>query len=472
MTVTGSAARRSRPGALRTRPAAIVEQHGHLLRGSFWLLASVAANAFFGFAFWLFAARLDATDDVGRAAALFSSVMFVNYATNMGLPIAVARYAPDDGGPSTVLFNWSILYTGVSSLVGTLLFLAFLPESVSDTLLQWGWGVGALLFLVVVFGMSCAVLVEVRLMALRRWGWVFVRVALVGVIRFALVLVHPVGDDALWLFLVVAGIPALSGFVGYLVLLRRRRSAHPLRPLPASWRPGLRYSSVNYLGMLAVQAPTFALPLIVAVEVPSAENAAWYVAFSITSVVFLVPHTLGQVLLVEGGKGGADLNRQVRLALALALGFMALVALAARVGSDLVTMVYGDDYADAAAILPTLVLAGVGWAVTSICLTKARVEENVAAIVIIAMALAVGILTPALLLVGEEGIEGAARAWLIGNLIAAFTAVLVTMRHARRGALAADAAWLEDAHDDHDAHDAHDAHDGDEPAPSGALSAG
>lgn len=437
------------------RPRALVRDHGHLLRGSAWLLASVAANAFFGFAFWFIATQLDSKTEVGRASALFTAVLFINYLTNMGLPVAVARYAPDDGEGSTVLFNWALVYTGASSVVGTALFLLFIPDSMADTLLQWGGPIGALLFFVTVFGMSCAVLVEVRLMALRRWGAVFGRVAVVGLVRFAFVLVHPIGDEALWLFLVVAGIPALSGYVMAGWLLVRRRSAHPLRPLPETWRPGLRYSSVNYLGILLVQAPTFALPLVVAVEVSSPQYAAWYVAFSIASVIFLVPHTLGQVLLVEGGKGGAVLARQVRLALGLALGFMAVVAVAARFGSQIVTLVYGEDYADAADILPTLVVAGVGWAITSICLTKARVEESMAAIVVIAGTLAVAILGPALVLVGRDGIQGAALAWLVGNVVAAVVAAVVTLGRGRQGALEADTAWLE-------------VPDGDEPA--GALS--
>lgn len=429
--------------ATRTGPRSLVDDHGHLLRGSAWLMSSVAANAVGGFAFWLIAARLDSTDEVGRAAALFTSVLFVNYATNMGLPVAVARYTPDDSPSSARLFNWAILYTGASSVVGTVLFLVFLPDSVADTLWAWGRPAGAVLFTALVFGMSCAVLVEVRLMALRRWGWVFARVALVALVRFALVLFHPVDDDAVWLFLVVAGIPALSGFAGVVILGARGRPRHPLRPVPASWRPGLRYSSVNYLGVLAVQASTFALPLIVLVQVSPSENAAFYVAFSITSVLFLVPHTLGQVLLVEGGKGGADLSHQVRLALALAVGFMVVVALLGRVASGLVTVIYGENYAAAARILPTLVAAGLGWAVTSICLTKARVQENVHAIVTISMTLAVAILVPAVVLTADRGIDGAAEAWLIGNGIAAVVAAVVSGgSRVRRGALVADAAWL------------------------------
>ena len=417
--------------------------HGHLLRGSAWLVTSVAANAIGGFAFWLVAARvLDSQDDVGRAAALWTSVLLVNYATNMGLPVAVARYAPDRDAGSRSLFAWSMLYTTTASVLGSVLFLVFAPADVTEPLSAWALPVQLVVFTVLVVGMSLAVLVEVRLMALRRWGWVFTRAALVGLVRLPLVFFHP-GDNAdLWLFLLIAGAPAISGFVGAAVLGKPVRRHH-LWPVPPAWRAALRYSWINYVGVLAVQAPTFVLPpLIVAPQVSDASYADFYVAFSITTVIFLVPHTLGQVLLVEGGKGGASLAHQVRLGLVLATGLMVVVAVLVQLGSGLLTVVYGEDYQSAADILPTMVTAGVAWAVTSIYLTKARVEENASAIVTIAVTLAVAILVPALVLTSRDGIEGAAQAWLLGNVIAAAVAVLVSARaRVGRGTLASDAAW-------------------------------
>ena len=308
------------------------------------------------------------------------------------------------------------------------------------------------LFTAFAIGMAFAVLLEVRLMALRRWGWVFTRVATVGVIRLPMIFVNPVGDDALWLFMLVAGTPAISGLVGVVALGVRRIGA-----LPADWRPAARFAGVNYVSLLLVQAATFALPLIVLVEVTPSENAAFYVAWGIATVIFLIPHTLGQVLLVEGGKGGATLSHQVRLALELALLIMIGLTVLTFVGSDLVTSIYGAAYEPAAEILPTMVGAGIAWAITSIFLTKARVQEDASAIVAIAVTMAVAILVPALLLTGEDGIEGAARAWLIGQVVAATVAVLAAGRAAvRRGTLAVDAAWL--------------AKEAVEPAPSGVGS--
>ena len=93
-------------------------------------------------------------------------------------------------------------------------------------------------------------------------------------------------------------------------------------------------------------------------------------------------------------------------------------------------------------------------------ISKARVEQNIGAIVTISLALALGILLPALALVAHDGIDGAAKAWLIGNAIAAVTSLVVAGRtRVMRGALVADAEWL-------------DSPEGDEPTTTRALTPG
>ena len=65
---------------------------------------------------------------------------------------------------------------------------------------------------------------------------------------------------------------------------------------------------------------------------------------------------VGQALLAEGGKDGAELRSQVRVALVLTTALMGVAAVVATVGRELVTVVYGDDYGDASRILPALVV--------------------------------------------------------------------------------------------------------------------
>jgi O-antigen/teichoic acid export membrane protein len=414
--------------------------HRHLITGSAWLIAATVVAALGGFAFWLVAAHVDSTTNVGRASALFTSAQFLNYATGMGLPVAVARYAHDRTRDTRVLLQWALLYTTATSIVGTAVFLLFVPHSLAAPLLVGGDALGFVLFTIIVTGMSFTLIVDMRLMALRRWGWVFGRALVVTIVRMPFVWLHPVGNDALWLLVLVGGTQALSGLVGAAVLQGRTWDA--LIPLPANAARVFRYASVNYLGQLAIQAPFFALPVIVLLKVRPATNAVFYISWSVMAVVLLSVQMISQALLAEGGKGGARLGAQVRVALYLALGFASFCSLIAYLGADSVTTLYGAAYSHAAHLLPILVLATVPWAVTVTLLAEARVRESTFSTVAISVAFAVAVLVPAGILTIHDAADGAATAWLDGNAAAACIAIAVVVAGRIRGGLRASGASL------------------------------
>ena len=75
------------------------------------------------------------------------------------------------------------------------------------------------------------------------------------------------------------------------------------------------------------------------------------------------------------------------------------------------------------------------WALTSLYLAEARILHRNVATVAITVTLTVAIIGPALVLVPDQGIEGAKTAWLVGNLVAAAVAVVLTAVTRRRDAL-------------------------------------
>ena len=91
---------------------------------------------------------------------------------------------------------------------------------------------------------------------------------------------------------------------------------------------------------------------------------------------------------------------------------------------------YGENYRDAAHILPAMMAAGIPWAITSLYLTEARVLHRNVVTVVITMTLTLSIIVPALILVPGSGkghgLDGASTSWLIGNCIAAVVAVVAT----------------------------------------------
>jgi O-antigen/teichoic acid export membrane protein len=162
----------------------------------------------------------------------------------------------------------------------------------------------------------------------------------------------------------------------------------------------------------------------VLVNVPAELNASFYVAWSVTMIAFLVPATIGQVLLVEASRAR---NRwaHIRTAGGLSLGVMGLASLAGWARPDVITSLFGSGYRPAAQVLPRLLAAGIPWAITSVALADARVRGDSRGTLAITLMLAFGVLVPATLLVPKHGITGASEAWLGGHLITAALATLV-----------------------------------------------
>jgi len=397
--------------------------HRHLLTGSVALVLTAGVQAVSGALFWLIAARVDTQTDVGHATALFTSVLFVAFVAGLGQPVAAARYAAGRTRDDHVLYAWGALTTAVASVVVAIVYLLVVSPPAVDELREWHGALGPAVFIFLCTGTALSLLLDVRLMTQRRWGLVLVRASIVGVARFAMLVLPVDGDRAVWL-LVVAALPAaVSGFAGTALLPKVTGDRHRLGPLPATTRAMVRYSLVNWASTLTYQAPTFAMPVIVLVHVDADRNASFYVAWGVAALACYVPTAIGQALLAEGGRDGAHLRSQVRLAIVVAGGLMVVGAAAATLGRDLIVTLYGADYRDAADVLPALVIAAIPWAVTSVYLTEARVRHRSGATVLITAVLSFSILVPALILVPEDGIDGAATAFLVGNIIAAVVAL-------------------------------------------------
>jgi O-antigen/teichoic acid export membrane protein len=396
--------------------------HRHLLTGSAALVLTAGVQAISGALYWLIAARGDTQTDVGHATALLTSVMFVAFLGGLGQPVAAARYAAGRTRDDHVLYAWGALALAVATAVFSLGYLVVVSPAAVDELRGWHgmWGPG--LFVALCVGTGLSLLLDVRLMTQRRWGLVVLRATIVAVVRFPLLAIPVETDRAVWL-LVVAALPtAVSGFVGMGLLPRVTGDRHHLGPMPATVRPMVRYSAVNWASTLTYQAPTFAVPVIVLVNVDPDLNASFYVAWGMAALAAYVPMAIGQALLAEGGRDGAHLRSQVRLAIVVAGGLMVLATVLATLGRGVVVSLYGDDYQEAADIMPALVAAAIPWAVTSVYLTEARVRHRSLATVAITVVLTVSILGPALVLVPEHGLEGAAAAFLGGNILAAIVA--------------------------------------------------
>jgi O-antigen/teichoic acid export membrane protein len=152
----------------------------------------------------------------------------------------------------------------------------------------------------------------------------------------------------------------------------------------------------------------------------------FFIAWSITVVIFLVPHTISQVVLAEGSRKSASRQQQLRHGLIVSVGLMLLVTAATVVGAGVLPLIFPRGYELAVVLLPRLVAAGIPWAYTCMCLAKARVEGHHRHTVAITVGFALFTLVPVSLMTARYGTDGAASAWLLGNIAAAVLAYAVT----------------------------------------------
>lgn len=411
-----------------------------LLQGSAWILIALALQSVLGFAFWVAGSRVASTTELGRASALYTGIQFVNYASGLGLTVALARHAVDRSRESDALFGWAIGATVVSSMVGGTWYLA--ASSSASTDIVTGSPAGWILFGAYTAGSSIGLLADVRLMAHHRWGFMVGRIAITGLVRLALVPFHGDIEPDRWLYHLMLAPLAIGGVVAAL-LLPRVGAGRISFARPAGLASVARYSGVNWAATLASQAPQFVLPLVVAQSVASSTYANFFLAWTVTGLVFLVPGAIAQVLLVEGAKDASGQpdreprSDRAREALGFSLGLAVLALLGAIVAGRLMVVLFGDGYRSAGRTLPLLMAAGIPWSVAAVRLAEARIRRDQLATVAITMTLGLGILVPTVIWVPRHGTGGAVAAWLLGNAAAAIVAVALHQRRrpvARLGA--------------------------------------
>ena len=384
-----------------------------------------------GLAFWLLAARLVEVDVVGESQALYQAIIFVNYVGNLGLPLAIAKFAgPDDAN----LANWITSVRVSAAAISTALFMVIAARAdLLDPIWEMGTLAGGFTFLVLGVGLGLAVLMEARLMTLRLWKWVVIRGAVAALGRLPLLIPLLLGDldgqrGSFWLFVVVTVPVALSGY-GAAVALRvtRDHTSHLVPRRPPETSELSRFAAVNWAGLIATQGPVFAVPLIVAFTVDSAANAPFYVAWSFGAIAFVVPQVIGQVTLSEASQDGSA-DAKLLHALRLALVLTCVASVGAQFTAGVLARIYGPDYAEMADTIPLLVVASIAWSYVALALTASRIRGQHIEQLLLSGTFLLTTMVPTLILTPSRGPEAAIWCWLAGNVTTALLAAFLHFR--------------------------------------------
>jgi O-antigen/teichoic acid export membrane protein len=383
-----------------------------LYRNSFAITLSGIIGSLFGLLFWLAAARLMSTAEVGLGTAIISVIVLITSLAMLGMDIGLTRYLPETTDKSA-LYSTTFVVTFCVSIVITSIFLAGLSFfSPSLLFLRQGWY--SLSLFSVIGAVSVYQLAYTALIASRRGDLSLFQNLSLGLRVPLLLFIYPFGVLAIYSAYGAAYFVALV--IGSLLLINQGISLKPTLDFVAL-RKILRFSFGNYTAMLFTWIPGGIIPLLVLDIVGASANAYYYIAYSIYSVLLMVSAAVSLSLMVEGSHNvplRESAFKSIRLLMSVLIPSVLIVFLF----GDKLLGLFGASYANnALEVLKLLAASSLFAAVTAIYISVKRVQKDTRSILHVSIASSALILALSYVSLRKYGLIGAGYASLLTNFL-------------------------------------------------------
>ncbi|AKJ14119.1 membrane protein [Streptomyces incarnatus] len=382
-----------------------------LFRNAYALMLNTGISAVLGLGFWLAAARYYSEDAVGQGSAAIAAMKFLAGLTAVTLTGALARFIPVAGKRTgRLIFS---TYAGSSLLVAVAAGVFLL------TLDTWGPSyrflhgtVNGLGFIVAVIAWNVLTLQDGVLTGLRSATWVPVGNTVFSAVKLALLVAFATALATTGVFVSwVAAIATSVVPLGWLVFRRlvpRHVKATEGRTEPPTLKQVGRFLAGDYTGSLFSLAVIYLVPVLVASQVSSAENAYFYIATTIGGTTDLLAINMGASLTVEGSHDPGRLAGYTRAALKRMARIMVPIAALWILGAPWILGVFGSGYAHAATpLLRWLAVGSVLRVVIETYFAVLRARSRTAGLAWLQGLLCVLVLGLTLLLLPRMGLTGA-----------------------------------------------------------------
>ncbi|MGH3166054.1 MAG: lipopolysaccharide biosynthesis protein [Trebonia sp.] len=301
----------------------------------------------FGFAYWIFAAREFSQTAVGYGSAAVSAMTLLGTIGMFGLGTVLIGDLPRRTGNRGGLVIAALAASAIGSLVlglgFALVVLAFGNHFVE---------IDGTPFRIAIFAFGVALtgaslVFDEATIGLLRGGVQLMRnvamsVAKMAVLPVAAVVLH----DAFGVGILLSWISGtVLSLVPVVIMFRRSGSRVLHRPdwglLKSLGKVAMAHNWLN----LSITVPPKLIPVLVVVVVSPTANAAFYVAFMIVSLLFMVPAHLSTVLFAIASATPEVIAEKLRFVLRLSLAIGVPVMLVLGLGAHLALSVFGSDYA-------------------------------------------------------------------------------------------------------------------------------
>ena len=401
-----------------------------LFRDSFSLMAANVANAGFGLLFWIAAARLYRSQDVGLAAASVSVVGLLGMLSGLGLDHALMRFLPGALRPQQII-NSALTIGSILALLIVVGFLAGLriwsPAMIAvraNPLYAASLIVAAVLTTISGF-LSAVYLSRKKALLVFNQSMIFGTAKVAAAVVLAAAGAGAAGLLGAW----VVGLVAAVG-VGLTLFLPYVETGN-FRFRPALAREVINdmahFASANYISAVLWSAPASLLPMLVTNVAGAEANAYFYIATSVSGLLAMVPMAVSTSLFAHGSRDARDLSRRTlesaRFSLLLLVPAITLVFLL----GEKVLLIFGKAYSEAGTrLLWILALSTLPLVVNYLYFSACRVQQRMAGVLASAVWVLMVTIGLSAVLLPRVGLVGAGIAWFVAQ--ASLAVVILSWR--------------------------------------------
>jgi O-antigen/teichoic acid export membrane protein len=409
--------------------------HQPLYSNALYIMSANAANTIVGFVFWIVAARLYSTEEVGQAAALLSAASLLAMLSSLGFGYGLIRFLGTSKNPVT-LINSSFAVVASVSIAAAVIFIVG-PGLWSPAVVSIRQNPPYLLvFALTVPVAALALLTDNAFLARRTARFVLARNLIFNLLRLVLLTVLAASLHSFGIFASWGAAVFVSLLFGVFLFLPRAQSGYRLSVSLDHRAVGgiLRFSFANYLSDILWSAPALIIQSILVVNMLGSESNAYFsIAWAMTGILTMVPSAVSTSLFAEGSYDEARLGQSIWRSLKMTFLLLTPAVILVSLLADKFLLMFGAQYSqNAATLLRLLAAASIPGAVNAVFFSIKRVQKKTKVMVGLAAFFCVATIVLSYILLPYAGIAGAGIAWLATQSCIALVVVAQWLRSGRK----------------------------------------
>ncbi len=397
-----------------------------LLRNSIYIMGTTVATGATGYLYWVVAAHIYSTHDVGLASALIAIMTLTSTLAELGIGSTLVQMLPrcETGLAWSLTLNAGMVVGTLASLLAGAIAIVALALFSSQFAILGHHAAYAFVFIVGVVLWTVATLLDQAFVAERVASNMLVRNAAFAVLKLLLmVLLVEVGALGIFSSTILALAATLVG--GRLLLVSRLRRTYSLamRGIVGQVRTMLSSLAWHHFINIGGRVPLYLLPGLVTVRLSAVDNAYFYTTLMVGSFFFMVSSAVAVSLFAEGSHAADDVLRKAGFSAVIIGMLLGPAMLASFLGGHYIMLLFGPRYAQHGLLLLTiLTIAAVPDAITNIYVSVLRVQGRLRCAALLNLGMASLTLTLAWILLPMLGIAGTGWAFLIAQIAGSLVA--------------------------------------------------